>query len=165
MTKMNGRTAAALASATVLAASGVLAAAPALAQDASTAPAGTEIEQASGAQAEGIVSVAQVQGEFTYTQDALTLNDSIANVFMRAAASLCATAPDKAVACNAVAIAISGDVANSFIATVGEMSEADGSTTYTMGCTCASNGPGGGGVANAEVEGVSLASVYAQANA
>lgn len=163
MTKLNGKTAAALASATLLAATGVLSAAPALAQTVDSADGAAVVKQESGAQASGIVSVAKVQGEFSYTQDTLTSNDAISTVFMKAAASLCATAADEVMTQCVAAIEVGGDVANGYTATVDEMAESDGATHFIMGCTCASNGPAGGAIANAEVEGVALASVLAAA--
>ena len=39
------------------------------------------------------------------------------------------------------------------------MAEADGAESYTMACACSTNTPGGGAIANAEVEGVSLATI------
>ena len=50
-------------------------------------------------------------------------------------------------------------------ATVAEMAEAEGADSYVLGCSCASNAPGGGAIANAEVSGVSLASLMAMAAA
>ena len=50
-------------------------------------------------------------------------------------------------------------------ATVAEMAEEEGADSYVLGCSCASNAPGGGAIANAEVSGVSLASLMAMAAA
>lgn len=163
MTKMNGKTAVALASVTVLATTGVVTAAPVVAQSIGADVADqTAVEQSSVAQALGIVNVSAVSGEFSYSQEILTLNTFISTVFRNAVTSLCASAPEQDAAYNAIPIAVGGDVPHSYEATVDEMSDSSSTATLTMGCTCASNGPGGGAVANAEVEGVTLESVYAQ---
>lgn len=161
MTKMNGKTVVALASATLLAAGGAMAIAPAIVGDNGSADAG--VEQASGAKAPGVVSDAVVQGQFSYTQDVLTPNETISSVFMKAAAAFCASLPEGVYSQGGAAIAIGGDVPNAFSATVDEMASKDGAVRLIMGCTCASNGAGGGAIANADIEGVSLASIFAQA--
>lgn len=43
------------------------------------------------------------------------------------------------------------------------MADEQGADSYTIGCSCATNGPGGGAIANAEVSGVSLATLAALA--
>ena len=162
MTKMNGKTVAALASATLIVAGGAVAVAPAVVGAPGAADA-AGIEQASKAPAGGVVSDAVVQGQFSYTQDALTPNSTISSVFMKAAAAFCASLPAGVYAQSDAAITVGGDVPNAFSATVDEMASKDGAVKLIMGCTCASNGAGGGAVANADIEGVSLASIFAQA--
>lgn len=110
-----------------------------------------------------IVRVANVSGDFSFDQTTATGNDVIASVFKKATAALCSSLPDYDV--NAVdrSIAVGGDVAQSFEATVEEMADAEGAESYLLGCACASNVPGGGAIVNAEVEGVSLESVLALA--
>ena len=44
----------------------------------------------------------------------------------------------------------------SFTATVDELAGEEEATSYVMACSCATNVAGGGAIANAEVEGVSL---------
>ena len=47
-------------------------------------------------------------------------------------------------------------LAASFTATVDELAGEEGAASYVMACSCATNVAGGGAIANAEVEGVSL---------
>ena len=54
---------------------------------------------------------------------------------------------------------------NAFEATVDEMAEGKGAKTLVMACACASNVPGGGAIANAEVSGVSLEAIAQMAGA
>ena len=117
---------------------------------ADVAPATLEVQAGQTAD----VAVEAVEGEFAYTQDALTGM----GVFAKAAAAACASMPDYAATCTCMTIAIaSGDA--ELVATVQEMM-ADGQVeTHIMGCACSSNAPAGGAVANAEVSGVSLESV------
>ena len=61
--------------------------------------------------------------------------------------------------------AVDGDVDNAFEATVDEMAEGKGAKTLVMACACASNVPGGGAIANAEVSGVSLEAIAQMAGA
>ena len=151
----------AVASVTMLATAGVAYAAPAT-QDAVVGEA--TVEAASLEQgAPAIVSEADVRGTFAFTQDELTPNQTIATMFMRAATSLCASTSTYAVDAASAVIAVGGDVPASFSATVDEMADQAGDEAFVLACACASNGPGGGAVANAEVEGVSLAGILAQA--
>lgn len=108
-------------------------------------------------------STISVQGSFSYDQNVTTSTQAVVNVFNKAAASLCAALPQYAVDAQGRAICVKSPN-TALVATVDELSEGD-TVTYTMGCACASNGPGGGAVMNAEVSGVSLASVAQKANA
>ena len=92
-----------------------------------------------------------VEGTFSYTQDAVSSNAEISGVFCKAAATLCASLPTYG--CEAVTVA--GPNA-SFTATVDELADEEEATSYVMACSCATNVAGGGAIANAEVEGVSL---------
>ena len=49
-------------------------------------------------------------------------------------------------------------------ATVAELAEEEGADSYVLGCSCASNAPGGGAIAHADVSGVSLAPPLAMAH-
>ena len=82
-----------------------------------------------------------VEGTFSYTQDAVSSNAEISGVFCKAA--------------KAAAVTVAGPNA-SFTATVDELAGEEEATSYVMACSCATNVAGGGAIANAEVEGVSL---------
>ena len=119
-------------------------------------------ETAVQGQAQG-VRVANVQGSFSFDQTTVSENSVIANIFQKATAALCSSLPDYDVREADRTIAVGGDVSQEFEATVDDMAEAEGAESYTIGCACASNVPGGGAIVNAEVEGVALESVLALA--
>lgn len=120
---------------------------------------------------EGVVAapstnVREVQGTFSFDQATVTSNEAIANVFQRAAATLCQTLPDYGVSVveqGMDAIKVAGPD-GSFVATVDELSDGEDFGTI-MGCACATNAPGGGAIANAEVQGVALTAIAALAQA
>ena len=91
----------------------------------------------------------------------MSSNAEISGVFCKAAATLCASLPTygceavKAAAVKAAAVTVAGPNA-SFTATVDELADEEEATSYVMACSCATNVAGGGAIANAEVEGVSL---------
>ena len=98
-----------------------------------------------------------VEGVFSYDQGIVTSTQAIAEVFNKAAASLCTSLPQyEADAQGRVLCVKSPGV--SLSATVENMAE-DGAESYVIGCACASNGPGGGAIMNAEVSGVSLEAI------
>lgn len=70
-----------------------------------------------------------------------------------------------AIAAGPIAITLGADSQGALEATVEEIAGSEGAESYDMACSCASNGPGGGAIANAEVSGASLASVLAYASA
>ena len=97
-----------------------------------------------------------VEGTFSYTQDAVSSNAEISGVFCKAAATLCSSLPTYGCeAVKAAAVTVAGPNA-SFTATVDELAGEEEATSYVMACSCATNVAGGGAIANAEVEGVSL---------
>ena len=97
-----------------------------------------------------------VEGTFSYTQDAVSSNAEISGVFCKAAATLCASLPTYGCeAVKAAAVTVAGPNA-SFTTTVDELAGEEEATSYVMACSCATNVAGGGAIANAEVEGVSL---------
>ncbi|MDO4443756.1 MAG: molybdopterin-dependent oxidoreductase [Slackia sp.] len=155
----------------ISAATGITLLAPAIAV-ASTSPADTSTNNESdswtwthvdASHPSGERTVANVQGDFGYTQDAITSNDRIAAVFNRGAAALCDAATELTIASPSDwAISVTGDVANAYSATLAEL-ESDELTSTVMGCSCASNGVGGLAAINAEVTGVPLASVIEKA--
>lgn len=111
-------------------------------------------------------SVRQVQGEFSYDQATVTSNEAIANVFQKAAATLCQTMPEYGVSVAKAGmgiIEVSG-LDGSFSATVDDLADGEDFGAI-VGCACATNAPGGGAIANAEVEGVALATIAALAQA
>lgn len=113
-------------------------------------------------QGAGIETQRSVEGTFSYTQTALTSSDRIANVFCKAAQTMCTSMPSySAQAVNTQLITVTGT--DRFEASVADMAQSDDAQSYTMACSCATNQAGGGAIANAEVAGVSLASVMAQA--
>lgn len=155
----------------VSAATGITLLAPAIAV-ASTAPADAAAGDANASQTWTHVdasrpsdeqTVANVQGDFGYTQATITPNEKIAAVFNRGAAALCNATTELTIASPSDwTISVTGDVANAYSATLAEL-ESDEQTSTVMGCSCASNGVGGLAVINAEVTGVPLASVIEKA--
>lgn len=139
----------------------VAAAAPA---DAANVPE-SGIEAVSEAGTGDVVKARAVEGTFSFDQGAVTSTGSIAGVFAKAAAALCTAMPAYEAAAAAQAIEVSRDGAAAFEATVDTMAESEGAESYTMACACSTNAPGGGAIANAEVEGVSLATILKMAAA
>ncbi|MED9827104.1 MAG: hypothetical protein UFX72_02320 [Adlercreutzia sp.] len=113
-------------------------------------------------QAAAIPGVSSVQGVFTYDQDAVVSTRAIAEVFHRAAAALCTGLPQYEVDGQGGVVCVKSPGAV-FSATVQDMTEEEGVSCRLIGCSCASNGPGGGAVMNADVSGVALAAVAAMA--
>lgn len=108
---------------------------------------------------EGVSRIANVQGDFSYTQDAVTPTSTIAGTFVKAVSSLCASLTDYDMSQLDQRIAVYGSDGARIDATISEMGQADGADTSVMACSCASNGAGGGAIANAEVSGVSFETV------
>ncbi len=131
----------------------------ALAAPSDTAP---EAVVANVEQGAGVETQRSVEGTFSYTQTVLTSSDRISNVFCKAAQTLCTSMPSySAQAVTTQLITVTG--ADQFETSVADMANADDARSYTMACSCATNQAGGGAIANAEVAGVSLASVMEQA--
>lgn len=123
------------------------------------------IEAVSEVGASDVVKTRAVEGIFSFDQGAVTSTGSIAGTFAKAAAALCAAMPAYEAAAAAQAIEVSRDGETAFEATVNDMAESEGAESYTMACACSTNAPGGGAIANAEVEGVSLATILKMAAA
>ena len=123
--------------------------APGVSQDAAA-------EQAS--QATG-VSQANVSGDFAFSQDVVSSNATISGVFAKAANALCASMPDYAVRCACGNVVVVTGDGVSVQANVGELAEVEDAGGFIMGCSCATNVPGGGATVNAEVQGVALATL------
>lgn len=118
------------------------------------------VDAATGSTAEtqGVESVA---GQFSFTQDAVTANATIGGLFTKAAAALCSSMPQYALSCTCGApLMVTGPDGTVMEATMEDLAADDGST-FVMGCACATNAPGGGAIANAEVSGAAIASVLA----
>ncbi len=98
-----------------------------------------------------------VQGQFSYDQGKVTPTIEVASVFSKAAAALCVSLPDYVVPAASGPITIEGNT--TMQATVSDMQSDDAAESVLMACACASNVAGGGAVANAEVSGVTLATV------
>ena len=103
--------------------------------------------------------IANVKGDFGYTQKAVTSTADIAGVFSKAAAVLCTGLPDYAVAAAGQPLAITGGT--QVQATVADLQADEAAQSVLMACACASNPVGGGAVANADVSGVTIATVAA----
>lgn len=95
-----------------------------------------------------------VEGAFTWDQSTITSNERISQMFSKAVAHLCGSVADLAQD-NPLQwrLAVSGDVANAFTATVDEMAAED-SVQDTMSCTCGANPTDGGATITAEVKGI-----------
>lgn len=106
-----------------------------------------------------------VEGSFSFDQAAVSDNADISNIFAKAAATLCNAMPVYQAQAASAAIEVSAEDGSSFTATVDDMANSEGAESYTMACACSTNAPGGGAIANAEVEGVSLASIMEMAAA
>lgn len=165
MNETTTKVAGALASLTLLAGAGAAVAVPTMQAGADGAVRAEIVTSDGAAKGSLLANVSQVEGEFSFDQGALSSNGSIADVFCKAAASLCASLPDYGIERTQSPINVSGDVGNGFSATVDEMKDRKGTASHVMACACASNVAGGGAIANAEVEGVSLESIVEMAEA
>lgn len=144
--------------ATGLLMTGAASGAAALAADATDSGAqAAEASQAVESQASysGAVEVSNVQGEFAFTQDAVTSNEAIASTFCTAVASMCSTA-SSFVGGEDWSVLVNGEEV-----TASELDSDESSTTTVMGCACSANVAGGGAVANAEATGVAVADLLA----
>lgn len=131
------------------------------AEVAADAPEAAAAEAAEGAQGAGAVKQATVQGEFAYDQATVTPTATISAMFTKAAATLCATAPEYAQQCVVnCPIHVTGNGA-AMDATVADMAGEDGNKAMIMGCACSTNAAGGGAIMNAQAEGVAIATVVA----
>lgn len=152
----------------MVAGAGAAAVVPALgAQQAVAAPAAAAVQAQAGAVAPTTQTFAQVMdvvGCFAYDQLATTPAIDISSVFAKAAAALCASAPEYGLTCACGALQVTAPGA-SLEATVPDLATEDEASSYTLKCACASNVAGGGAVANADVSGVSLAGVAKAAGA
>ena len=99
------------------------------------------------------------EGTFEYTQQNLTPNSVIRDVFMRHIQVLCGASDGlDIVNADEWQITVSGDVNHPYMSTIGELKE-DCEQTVVMGCTCASNTADGRASVTAKVTGVDLATL------
>lgn len=156
------KTAGVIASAAVLA-MGSTSAFAAVADAAPTDGPATALEVTEGARTTDATAPARVEGSFSFDQNAVTSNKEIASVFVKAATSLCADLPEYSVreAEGAIRLKLRDQIMDAYVADV----ESGETTSLVMGCACGTNGPGGGAIANAEVEGVSLAALLSMMGA
>ena len=109
--------------------------------------------------------VANAAGTFSFDQNAITPTHVITDVFCKAATALCVSLPDYQAEAFGGIMRIRGDVDNELSATVEDIVDSKGSKKTVLTCSCASNGAGGGAIANAEVEGVDLETIASIARA
>lgn len=164
--KMNGKTAAAAMSALALAGMSVAPMAAMAAPGTVADTAGTEaVQVAENAGAAGFVRADRVEGTFSFDQQTVTPTATIANVFAKAAATLCQAMPAYVSETATTSLLLSAPNSLQITATIQDLAARDGNPGVIMACACATNGPGGGAAANAEVEGASVASLAALAGA
>ncbi|WP_080798340.1 molybdopterin-binding protein [Arabiibacter massiliensis] len=165
MNETTTKVAGAFASLTLLVGAGAAVAVPAI-QDGADEAVRAGVTAEDGAASESpLTNVSRVVGNFSFDQGVLSSNEEISNVFCKAAATLCSSLPGYGIERMQSSIDVSGDVGNAFSATVDEMKGEKGAASHVMACACASNVAGGGAIANAEVEGVSLESIAEMAEA
>ena len=133
-------------------------AATAFAEEAPEPPVPAGPEAVEGVAAER-VSESVVEGAFAFTQTEVSATDAIARA-MRASAYLCGSGAlegEYAGDASAWPIAVGGEVANSFVATVADLQADPEAQKSIMGCSCAGNPADGTASVNAEVTGVAVA--------
>lgn len=160
---ISARTVGAAASAVLLTVGAAGAMAPVMATAQEVPPTDAEVAFAADAEALGLAdattaaAVDRVEGQFSFDQAVVSDNGSIAGMFSKAAAVLCEGLPVYEAASAGPIAVTAGDAA--FDATVDEMAAEDEAASYLMGCACSTNGPGGGAIMNAEVQGVALSCI------
>lgn len=157
---MNGKTILAASSALALASAGVVPLAALTAPTAEAAPVAQETAASTTLAAPATAPV-KVEGTFAFTQDAVTSTEQLSSVFAKSVAMLCQSLPKYEVERCMTQLVLAAPASPVIQATVRELAQDENGISLTMACACASNVPGGGAMANAEVEGVSLESVAA----
>ena len=104
--------------------------------------------------------IEHVQGVFAFTQDEISSNETIARSFAAAAKYLCGSSISntESASLDAWALNVSGDVSNSFTASLDELAQEE-SATVVMGCSCSGNPADGAASINAKVTGVPLSNI------
>lgn len=125
----------------------------------------TTAEQDGATSTQSIVHATASQGVFAYDQTTITPNSIIKNVFQRATAALC-NAKEDFVVSNPLAwkIAVTGDVAQSFVLPVDELAS-EGSVKQVMTCTCGGNPSDGAAIITADVKGIPVSYLLDRAEA
>lgn len=167
MTDIKRITLSSLAAATLLASGAGTALAadyPTASNEAATASS-TAAAETAAATANQTMAPKPVEGTFSWDQSTITSNERISQMFSKAVAHLCGSVADFAQD-NPLQwrLAVSGDVANAFSATVDEMAAED-SVKDTMSCTCGANPTDGGATITAEVKGIPVTYLVERAEA
>lgn len=143
-----------------------LPAVPAVAQSAidSVENPGAPSERVDGSLA-STVQQASVQGEFSYDQGVVSSNETLRRTIYQASDFLCAGKDNEVSTTTREigSIRISGDVENEFTTRVADL-EKKHPVRKIMGCTCAGNPADGAASANADVEGIKLSGLIADAS-
>lgn len=126
-------------------------------------PSSADVVERQAQEARAIVEVPDVQGRFAFSQDVLTSNAAVKNIFQKATAILCNTPSVYDNALNEFLIAVGGDVPHPYSATLTEVEQEKGGSTHIMACSCTANSVGGSAIAASEVHGVSIAAMAEKA--
>lgn len=125
-----------------------------------------QVEQQAEIAIQNVSEIDRVQGSFSYVQGEIASIETIRKNLATASKYLCgseaAGASSEAVPPEDWVIAVKGDVANSYYATIAELTET-GAAQLTMGCSCIGNPADGTASANAEVLGVTMQSIIERA--
>ncbi len=151
-------------SAVLLAGMGMSGAAALSQVDQAVAAPSSDVEASADAQ-DALNAIAEVKGAFSFTQSSVAPASVVADVMGKSAKYLCGAAFQDVLAAEAHAwsISVSGDVAHAYTATIEQMAE-DGAAQITMGCACAGNPIDGKASVNADVSGITIASIVEHAN-
>ena len=114
----------------------------------------------------GVVERDKVEGSFSFTQGEVTPTGVIARNLSGSSTVLCGNegvATGEAASYEDWVVEVVGEVSNPFTATLAEMSDVQGTASLVMGCSCLGNPVDGRASANADVLGISLASIVERA--
>ena len=110
----------------------------------------------------GVVERDKVEGSFSFTQGEVTPTGVIARNLSGSSTVLCGNegvATGEAASYEDWVVEVMGEVSNPFTATLAEMSDVQGTASLVMGCSCLGNPVDGRASANADVLGISFASI------
>lgn len=109
------------------------------------------------------VKLAEVLGQFSFTQDFVSSNEQIANVFKKHVVTMCSSpAAEEPSNIGEWKLTVGGDVDSAFTATLSELSE-KGAQTKVMTCACSNNSAGGAAIINARVTGIPISQLALRA--